>query len=128
MYDYLAGLHPLLPAIGGGLLLALGALLADWLAKWLLIAFAQRVAKLTTTRWDDALIENHVLHRLALIVPGLVVFFGIDLVPGVGVELSELVRNAAGAWLVLCARWPGTNSKALPALPGLPLGRPPTSR
>lgn len=99
--DYLAELHPLLPAISGGLALLLLAVLADLAAKWLLVSVAQRLARATATRWDDALIENKVFHRLALLVPGVVVYHGISWVPGLSAAAVQVVRNVSGAWLVL---------------------------
>jgi miniconductance mechanosensitive channel len=101
MMDYLAELHPLLPTIAAALALAVVALLADLLVKWVLVSTAQRLARATTTRWDDALIENKLFHRLALLVPGIVVYHGINTVPGLSEASVGLVRNVSGAWLVL---------------------------
>lgn len=101
MYETLAGINPLFPAVAGTLLLALAALLADWLVKWLLISMAHKLARATRTRWDDALIETRVFHRLALLVPAIVVYVGIAWVPDIGAVVLRVVRNVSGAWGIL---------------------------
>lgn len=90
-----------MPRVLGWLALVLVALLADWLAKWLLIALAHRVARATRTQWDDALIENKVFHRLALIVPAVVVYLGAVWVPDTQEVVVRVVRNVTVAWAVL---------------------------
>ena len=55
-------------------LVALGALLAHRLARGPLLRGLGAIVRRTESSWDDALIECRVFHRLAHLVPGLIIY------------------------------------------------------
>jgi len=101
MLDQLSSIHPLLPVVAGSLILLLVAILADLVAKRLLLAAIRAVATRTRTDWDDALVEHKVFGRLAQIIPAIIVYSGVDLVPGLSAADEAIVRNVAGAYMIL---------------------------
>jgi miniconductance mechanosensitive channel len=101
MFDYLNTLHPSLPTITGLVLLLLLALLADIIARRLLLAGLHAVVSRTTSQWDDALLQHKVFKRLSQVLPALVIHGGILLVPGIPAAVEVMVRNVAGAWMIL---------------------------
>ena len=101
MLDQLSSIHPLLPVVAGSLILLLVAILADLVAKRLLLVAIRAVATRTRTDWDDALVEHKVFGRLAQIIPAIIVYSGVDLVPGLSAADEAIVRNVAGAYMIL---------------------------
>jgi len=101
MLEQLADIHPLLPTIAGSVVLLLVAILADLIAKRLLLAVVRAAVTRTQSIWDDALLEHNVFGRLAQIVPVLIISYGIVLVPAIGESTEKIVRNVAGAYMVL---------------------------
>ena len=101
MLESLHNLHPLAPSIIGLVVLLLLALVADLLTKHLLLAIITRVASRTQTEWDDALIRNKVFHRLAWVMPALVIMYGLHLVPNLSPVVAKVLANVAHGWLVL---------------------------
>jgi miniconductance mechanosensitive channel len=55
----------------------------------------------SATQWDDALLARGVLDRLAHVLPALVIYAGIVLIPGIDDGLETVVRNVAAAYIVL---------------------------
>ena len=101
MLDQLSSIHPLLPVVAGSLILLLVAILADLVAKRLLLAAIRAVATRTRSDWDDALVEHKVFGRLAQIIPAIIVSAGVELVPGLREADEAVVRNVAGAYMIL---------------------------
>ncbi len=101
MLDQLSSIHPLLPVVAGSLILLLVAILADLVAKRLLLAAIRAVATRTRSDWDDALVEHKVFGRLAQIIPAIIVSAGVELVPGLRETDEAVVRNVAGAYMIL---------------------------
>ena len=101
MLKELAVVHPALPAIAGLAALIAVAVIADLLIKHIVLRALRGVARRTRSSWDDALIDNRVLGRLAQVVPALIVISGIGLVPDVPEEMDRLIRNVATGYLVL---------------------------
>jgi miniconductance mechanosensitive channel len=101
MLETLHNAHPLLPTVLGLGLLVLAAIVADLLAKRLMLATVTRLASRTAVAWDNALVESRVFNRLAMILPAIVLFAGVPLVPGVPEGLEKTVRNVASAWMIL---------------------------
>jgi len=101
MLEQLADIHPLLPTIAGSAVLLLVAILADLIAKRLLLAAVRAAVTRTQSIWDDALLEHNVFGRLAQIVPVFIISYGIVLVPNIGEPAEKIVRNVAGAYMVL---------------------------
>ena len=101
MFEQLSTIHPLLPAVTGSLSLLFVAALAALAAKWLLLSAVRTVAKRTKQQWDDALVEHKFFGRLAQIVPALVIYYGIGLVPDYPPTVEQIVRNVVSAYMVL---------------------------
>ncbi len=101
MLDQLSSIHPLLPVVAGSLILLLVAILADLVAKRLLLVAIRAVATRTRSDWDDALVEHKVFGRLAQIIPAIIVYSGVDLLPGLSEADEAVVRNVAGAYMIL---------------------------
>lgn len=101
MLETLEKIHPLLPPITGLAGLLLAAVLADLLAKYVLIAAVRAFARRSSTDWDDILVERNVFGRLAQVVPALVVYLGVPFVPGLPENLVTLIRNVATGYMIL---------------------------
>ena len=88
-----------------GLLTAAGLLLVAWLANWMtrrvLLQQMARLARASPLQWDDVLMSRGVLSRLAHVVPALILYAGIDAVPGLPDLAVAVVRNVALAYVVL---------------------------
>ena len=105
LIQQLSAIHPLLPPVVGLLVLLLVAVVADLVAKRTLLATVRAAARRTQHKWDDALLDHKVFGRLALIVPAIVIFLGIGLVPGIAESARDAVRNVASAYMVLMSCW-----------------------
>ncbi len=101
MLEQLADIHPLLPT--GTMLLALvaGALLADRIARRILLAAVKKFVSRTTVTWDNALLEHRVFDQLVHLVPAVILFTGIEFVPGLADNVVQIVRNVAMGYTVL---------------------------
>ncbi len=86
-------------AVGVGLVLV-AAWVADWVARRVLSAVVGRLVRRTTTGWDDALMRRRVFHRLAHLVPALVVYYGIQLV-SLSDSLTAMIMRGTAAAMVL---------------------------
>ena len=81
--------------------LLLAAWLADFVTKRVLLKVVKRVVRVTTVKWDDALLDRGVIDRVAHVVPALVLYWGIDLVSAISDDWVKLVRNVALGYIVL---------------------------
>ncbi|MDZ4115615.1 MAG: mechanosensitive ion channel [Xanthomonadaceae bacterium] len=101
--NWLQPLHNYPWAVTTLLLIALlaAALLADWSTRRVLMRLATRLVQASATQWDDALLARGVLERLAHVLPALVIYAGIVLIPGIDDGLQTVVRNVAAAYIVL---------------------------
>ena len=98
-----------------GLLLRLGALLLvawilDRVASRYLQRILERIASRTRARWDDHIASRKVIHRLAHVVPALVVYLGIGPALGVTEAMAAAVSDESllAAWTAvrrLAASW-----------------------
>ena len=68
-------------------ILAATAWIADWIASRFLHRLLTRVTARTRSTWDDRIVERKVIHRLAHVVPALVIFLGIG--PALGVSGAD---------------------------------------
>lgn len=73
------------------------ALIADFIAKRVFLVSMARIAKRTTTQWDDVLVEKKFFHRLAHFAPAIVVYLTIgvalyDYSPKVTVFIQALTK------------------------------------
>jgi miniconductance mechanosensitive channel len=101
MLEQLSTIHPILPAVAGSLTLLLVAILADLVAKRLLLVVLRAAVTRSRTSWDDALVAQNVFGRLAQIAPALVFYLGITLVPDYPEFVEEIVRNVVRAYMIL---------------------------
>jgi miniconductance mechanosensitive channel len=101
MLEDLATIHPVLPAVAGSLILLLVAIMADLVAKRLLLVVVRMAVTRTRSDWDDALVEHKVFDRLAQLVPAIVIYFGISLVPDYPDVVEQVVRNVVSAYMIL---------------------------
>jgi len=101
MIEKLGSIHPLLPPAAGMLALLAAAIIIDLIAKRLLVGTVRKLAKRSSVSWDDALVRHNVFGRLAQVVPALIVFFGVSLVPELADAGVKLIRNIAMGYMVL---------------------------
>lgn len=76
------------------------AWLIDVVAKQRILAAISLVIKRTKFAWDDELLEHRVFERFGRLVPALVIYFVIPVVPGVGPEAEAFIRHVAAAFMV----------------------------
>ena len=101
MFKQLASIHPFLPPVVGVLLLLLGAVVINLIAKRLLVGTARSFARRTSFTWDDALVDHNVFSRLVQVLPALIVFVGVPFVPGLPEGVIQLARNVAMGYMAL---------------------------
>ena len=75
-------LPPCAVSLTGVVLLALLAVVADLVAKRQLVRIVRGISRRSKHTWDDALVQHRVFGRFAQILPALVFYFGLELVPG----------------------------------------------
>src|SRR5690606_25804440 len=115
--------RPLAAAVVGLALLSGMAWLAFTIVRRYVLRIITRLTQKSTASWDEVLVQHRVFHRLAWLVPPIVVYEGIEFVPHFPAELGGLVRRVAlatPALLVACA------PSALLASTPAPSPRPPT--
>jgi miniconductance mechanosensitive channel len=93
--------HPWLLAAIGLCLLALAAWLANFVTRNVLLRVLTRIVRASPMKWDDALLERGVIERFAHVVPAVVVFVGIDLLPQLADGAVKVIRNVTIAYIVL---------------------------
>ncbi len=93
--DVLQLLPPWGLSLLGLLLLVFVAYLADVVGKRQLVRIVHGISRSTKHTWDDALIEHRVFGRFAQILPTLVLYFGLDLVPGLPDGVVVVGENLA---------------------------------
>jgi len=101
MIEQLAQYHPALPDIAVLAILLFAAGLAYWLTSRFLVAAARSLARRTTHTWDDAMIKNRVLAKLAQLVPVFIIYMGVDLLPSIDLTLEALLMNVTSAYMIV---------------------------
>jgi miniconductance mechanosensitive channel len=101
MLEELGTIHPLLPTIVGLLILLAGAVVINLIAKRILVGAVRAFANRSNATWDDALVSHNVFGRLVQVVPALIVFSGVPLVPGLPESGVYLTRNITMGYMVL---------------------------
>ena len=86
---------------GVSILVSLAALIAHRLARGPVLRTIDSLIRRTNTDWDDALIERRVLHRLAHLVPGLVIYRLSPLALVGHARLQEIADTGVQIYLVL---------------------------
>ena len=101
MFEQLHTIHPFLPPGVGLLSLLVGAVIVDLIVKRILVRTVRAIAKRSSASWDDALVRHDVFGRLAQVVPAVIIFVGVPLVPALPDGLTQLIRNVAMGYTVL---------------------------
>jgi len=99
--DTLAAIHQLLPLAVMLAALLLSAFIADRIASIILLSLGRRFAALSAVTWDDILVEHKVFDRIVHLVPAIIIFWGIDLVPDIPDGAITVVRNVMLGYMVL---------------------------
>ena len=85
----------------GAVAVLLLALIADLVAKRVLLRAVVSLTERTESTWDDVVAERRVFHRLAHIAPALVIYLLAPDVLGVGVTPTTLVRAASLLYMIV---------------------------
>ena len=99
----LADIHPLLVPAAGLLALVLIAWLINVVARAWIIRIAHRLAERTATTWDDQFVRFSVIRRATQLLPAIVIYQGVLLVPGIPEDATTVIRNATLALMVIIA-------------------------
>ena len=100
-FPFLADAQPWLQSLVGLVLLFLLALLLPYLAQLIFLPVLQGMRRRTLSALTDVVLHDKVLHRLARILPSLVVQAGIHAVPHLQGSVLTVVGNVAMALTVL---------------------------
>jgi miniconductance mechanosensitive channel len=95
--------HSLAAQVLGLLGLALLCLVAHLVVRRWLVRGIERLVLRSKTNWDDVLHEARVFERMAGLVPAVIAWYGIQLVPDVGEAVEIVVARVAFASLLLVA-------------------------
>lgn len=85
----------------GVLLLVAGALLLHLVTQRLLLRGLDALFRRSWTWWDNVLMEHRVFHRLAWLLPVMVIATGVALIPGLDENWVQLVRRITHVCVVL---------------------------
>nr|MBN2276562.1 mechanosensitive ion channel [candidate division Zixibacteria bacterium] len=83
--------------IGMALAVLILALIANYIAKRILVAGVGYFVQKTKTRWDDALVENKVFTRLSHFAPALIIYFTAFLFP----SIQDTIQRFSIVYMVL---------------------------
>ena len=95
LHEIVELLPPWVVSLAGVVLLALFAVVADLVAKRQLVRVVHGISRRSKHTWDDALIQYGVFGRFAQVLPALVFYFGLRLVPGLGDGVVVVGENLA---------------------------------
>jgi len=101
MLEKLGTIHPLLPPAAGLLVLLAIAIIIDLIAKQIMVRTVRAFAKRSSVTWDDALVAHNVFGRLVQVVPALIIYAGVALVPDLPEGGAQLILNIAMGYIVL---------------------------
>jgi miniconductance mechanosensitive channel len=93
--------HPVAAMLSGFLTLAIIAYIGNTIAKRRILALVLLVVKRSQSGWDDVLHRHRVFERLVHLVPAVIVYFGISLVPGMSDDLISLTQRVTAAFMVV---------------------------
>jgi len=100
MLNYLSAINPYLPTLVGLLILLLASFTSAFITKWLWVALVHMLVTRTHTTWDDALVKEKTFSKLGQVVPAVLIYKGISLVPLVPDLMDKVVQNVAAAWTI----------------------------
>jgi miniconductance mechanosensitive channel len=93
--------HPVAAMLSGFLTLAIIAYIGNTIAKRRILALVLLVVKRSQSGWDDVLHRHRVFERLVHLVPAVIVYLGISLVPGMSDDLISLTQRVTAAFMVV---------------------------
>ena len=105
--DYINGFgaslsaYPYAPTLISLAALLLGAWLANFIVRRVLLRIVERMVVASPLRFDDALLSRGVLSRLVHAVPALIIASGITAVPDLHPGFAAVVRNVSLAYVAL---------------------------
>ena len=86
---------------------SLAILLVAWVGfhvvRIILLRWIGRLIRTSSTRLDDALLDHHVLRRVALLAPVVVVYYGVAALPGPTQYLLQFINAALAMVFLLIA-------------------------
>ena len=74
--------------------------LSDFITKQILLTVLRRIIRRTKTAWDDALLEQRVFHKIAHIVPAIVVYSTIEYAFPNSIVLVNIITKLASIYIV----------------------------
>lgn len=101
MLEELGTIHPLLPTAAGLLALLVVAIIANLVAKQIVVRTVRAFAKRSSVTWDDALVTHNVFGRLVQVVPALIIYVGVPFIPDLPEGGAQLILNIAMGYMVL---------------------------
>ena len=81
--------------------LALVCLAAQFVSRRFIVRGIEKLVLSSSTDWDDVLQQAQVFERLAALVPAVIGWYGIRLLPGVGDEVEAVVGRVAFSVIIL---------------------------
>lgn len=93
--------HHWLAPLAGFAALALAALFSNFVLKAFLLRIVDAIIEKSPFGRDEVLKDNRIVHRLANVLPALVMSLGIQAVPNLPKPLVTLVENVANAIVIL---------------------------
>ena len=94
------GAHPVTGTVLGVVAVLLVAYLADVVTRRRVLKLVSLLIKRSQYDWDDVLQEHRVFERLSHVIPGIVMYFGVQLVPGLAADVETFVQRLAAAFIV----------------------------
>jgi len=77
------------------------ALLADLITRKIIVSGIKRVVRKTKTQLDDILIERRVFHKIAHVVPGLIIYFSAEFIFSNYPDLGDVVTRLALIYIII---------------------------
>ncbi len=99
-----------------GSVLLLGVIVY-YILKYFVIKIIKKIARKTSSKWDDILIENRVFQRMAFLVPALIIFALAPLILSDIPNLGKIAQTILKLYMVFIFMWVG--SSFLNALNGI---------
>ncbi|HET7268169.1 MAG TPA: mechanosensitive ion channel domain-containing protein [Oleiagrimonas sp.] len=93
--------HPWMHTLLGCVALVVLAWFCAWLARHVLKRVMKFSTRRTRWRWDDAMVKRGVFLRLAQVVPMLIIYHGVVVVPGVPAFVEAIVKPVAALLIVV---------------------------
>lgn len=89
--------------VGIILLIIILSILADWIARKLLVTGMRLLVAKSKNRWDDALVEAGMFNRLSHLVPAIIIYSATGLMFPQSELLQRLIEHVSLAYMILIA-------------------------